>query len=618
MSAKLRTLTCLVVLAPFACLGPVVMAQTWVDRPWVVECTDPPECSPADEIYRQHLEAAANWLGGLGFKSPVLAPASGQFGKFYVEVSDQHTEDKEYVGVYYKVARKLYLNSEYFFTLGDPGQDFDDPEYQVELSKPFTPVHELFHAIQANDQPGRLPDWIGEGTADAVRKAYMQRFEPESEAEPRLDRSYADSLHQPGSKTAGYATWRFWYDVGNQLGSPDGIQYLQDVLTQDLSQNEGLDGVDQALPGGLVTQLPRFFAGLSLAGFEPERHDISGSDLPIVKRFDLGIEPVAGKGAAVTVSADRQEDVTVNFAIEFDNPDLHLIVDGDVYGQSNATFSMAAGSEKTFDVVIANVAQTASASQPQNAVLRVTVTGSAGCYVFVEYTGETEGSEHGNVAYYNVFTHGEGVEAGMAAGTGVDSGMHDQLQGLTGMMGSFAEMAEQMGHEVDEDVMERLRSQSGEESAAVRETQEWEQELRHSGTDTFGLTLQANPATQSSQPSMLEGLAGLLGAGFNLGASGQHTALEGPGLTGTISFEPSLVYATVGLRDSSLEAVKFSWEPGEPGYANVTLRKPGEAPAIHGSVEAELYAEKPYDGRRPKIYLIATFAALEGFQSCMN
>lgn len=56
----------------------------------------------------------------------------------------------------------------------------------------------------------------------------------------------------------------------------------------------------------------------------------------------------------------------------------------------------------------------------------------------------------------------------------------------------------------------------------------------------------------------------------------------------------------------------------EPGYANVTLAKPGGGPVLYGTVQAGLHAEKTYETGRPKINVHATFAALEGFQSCMQ
>ncbi len=176
-----------------------------------------------------------------------------------------------------------------------------------------------------------------------------------------------------------------------------------------------------------------------------------------------------------------------------------------------------------------------------------------------------------------------------------------------------------MGFEIDEETKAKMESEEGEDSEGMQEMKAWEQELLHSGDDTFGITLQALPGDRGQQdPTGLAGLAALMGGGFNMGISGQHYAQQGPGLVGAISFEPSMAYATAGLTDGNREGVKFLWEPGGPGYVNVTLTKPDDGPVVYGTVDAELHAEHTYREGRPKIRVNATFAALQGFQSCMR
>jgi hypothetical protein len=588
------------------------VAQGWSQSPWYVHCSDPPDCAPADEVYRQMLEDAGRWLDGLGFGPPELAQVEGwPEGALHAAVSEERTINRgnEPIGTYWGDTRRIYFSSEHFFAMGEPGQSHEDPAYSVEESLPFVPVHELFHAIQYGYQPGRnIPLWIKEGTANAVLKAYAEQFQQELAVAPAFDRSYAVPLHKP-SEAAAYATWRFWLELGRQLGSAAGIAYLDDVLKEDFSSNEGLDGVDRALPGGLITHLPRLFANLPIVAFEPETHRAAPPEIPATYRFQMDVEEVAGKGAAVDVAVPGGEDVTVHFSLEPGHPDLHLVVDGELQPQAVAAYELAAGKEKTFNVVVVNVAPTASDSRPRSTKLKVTLLGG-GCSVLAEVSGDARGSFPGKVAYYNAFEGGEGVESGMAAGTGVDAGMHDQLQGLAGMMKGFADMAESIGLEVDEDVKRKLQGQGGGDSQAVRELKAWEQELRHSGSDTFGITLQSHPDDG--------GLTALLGGGFNMGISGRHSMPQGPGLAGAIDLQPSMVYATAGLIDGDLEGVKFVWEPGEPGHANVTLTMPDGGPVLHGTVDAELHAEHTYDTGRPKINVRATFVALEGFQSCMR
>jgi len=589
--------------------GTGAAAQGWSGQSWHVHCSDPSDCAPADRIYKGALEAASAWLDGLGFGSPELAPIEGWPGEFHAEVSNAQTLNREGepLGIYDGASRRMYLSGEHFFAMGEPGQAHEDSAYQVEESLPMVPVHELFHAIQRGSQPGNFPLWIKEGSANAVLKAYAERFEPDLQVAPAFDRTYAVPLHKPGTAAA-YATWRFWLEVGRQIGSPDGIAYLNDVLNEDLVDNEGLDGVDRALPEGLAIQLSRFFAKLPLAAFEPESHRLRPAKLPDLARIPMQIREVAGKGTELSVRVPAGSDATVHFSLEPDHPDLHLIVDGTIHAQNAAAYEMAEGSDRIFKVVVANVASTASESEPRASELKVTLLGG-GCNVLAEVSGDARGMFPGHIAYYNAFEGGQGVETGMAAGTGVDPGMHDQLQGLVGMMGGFVNMAERMGYEIDEDVKRKLQGGNGEESQAVQEAKAWEQELLHSGSDTFGLTLQAHPGG---------GLSALLGGGFNIGLSGTHSMPQGPGLAGTIDFKPTMAYASAGLVDGNAEAVKFGWSPEGPGYVNVTMTKSDEAPVVYGVVKAELHAEGTYNGRRPKIDVHATFKALEGFQSCMR
>ncbi|MDZ7842628.1 MAG: hypothetical protein U5R46_17655 [Gammaproteobacteria bacterium] len=586
------------------------VAQGWSGAPWYVHCSDPPDCAPADEVYQQTLADAGRWLDGLGFGPPELAQVEGwPEGALHAAVSDAETinREKEPIGIYSRSTRRLYLSSEHFFAMGAPGQSHEDPAYSLAESLPLVPVHELFHAVQRGYQPANVPLWITEGTANAVLKAYQEQFQPELQVAPAFDRSYAIPLHKPPNESVAYATWRFWFELGQQLGSPAGIGYLHDVFNEDLSSNEGLDGVDRALPGGLATQLPRLFASWPITPFEPETHRAAPPQIPATNRFPLEVKEVAGKGAAVTVVVPGDEGALVHFSLEPGHPDLHLIVDGELHPQPVAAYEMAAGGDRTFNVVVVNVAGKASDSKPRNPTLKVMLLD--GCNFLAEVSGDISGNFPGQVAYYNAFEDGQGVETGLAMGTGVDPGMHDQLQGLMGMAGNLAEMAERMGYQLDEDTKRKLQSAADQETQAVEEAKEWEQELLHSGTDTFGVTLQSAPHG---------GMAALLGAGFNMGISGEHSIPQGPGLAGAIDLQPSMVYAHGPLVDGNSEAVKFVWEPGEPGYVNATLTKPGELPIVYGVVNAELHAERSYDGRRPKINVKATFAALQGFESCMR
>ena len=613
--------------------------HAWSNTPWQVECVDPAPCAPADEVYGTMLAHASQWLASFGFARPSLAPDANHPGAFVAEVNDPRItvtdassgEQVEYVGVYFANARQLVLRSDEFFTLGEPGQSEDDAAFQNELIFQFTPVHELFHAVQnthlrldeyASQQDKAAVDWIIEGTATSVQAEYARAFDAESGAQ-RNARSFATPLHRPDDGES-RGTWLFWSSVGEAIGSPGRIAWFRDVIEPGrLTDDNALDRVDDALAnqGKLRRQLPLFFSRQPVDRFDPVDLRAEAAGVPQVFRYPMSVREVAGQGARVSVVAPAGKDVTVNFSLESGtggapaSEDLHLVVNGEVHPQGVADYGLQGGREETFDVVVANVGTKASDSKPRNFVLKVTLLGGE-CSFWADVSGDAGGAYQGDVAYFNALEEGQGVEKGMAAGTVADAGMHDQLQGLMGMMGGFAKMAEEMGLEVDEETKRKLEAIDGQDSQAVEETRAFEQEVLHSGSDNFGLTLQAQPGGTSNR---LGGLAALLGvAGFNLGASGQAYVPQGPGLEGALDFQPSMVYATVGLTDADSQGVKFVWEEGKPGYAVLSLQRDTGSPVVRGTLEAELHAEHVYASGRPKIHVTATFVAREGIQSCMN
>lgn len=368
-------------------------AQSWADTPWAVGCENPEPCAPADDFYEPMLVHASQWLQGLGFRAPAIAPNEDHPGAYYAAISDAEPEEARGIGMYDAPTKRILLRADFFFTLGEPGQDFDTPAFQALVVHEATPVHELFHAVQSGYHDlAAAPDgqrWIWEGSAGAVQMAYAQEFRADVEVSRRLRVSYTTPLHEPGDAGEVHGTWRFFRDIGVQIGSPSTIGYLHDVFRQNLAANNGLDGVDQALRahGGLHAQLPRFFAGLGEYfeyNFEPETHR---ADLPADQdrrehRFPLRVREVAGKGARVEVSTPTGGPVQVRFSMQPDHPDLHLIVDGRLVGENGAISGnqyeelLAEGGDKTYDVIVANVAERASASIQRDVQLRVELTKS--------------------------------------------------------------------------------------------------------------------------------------------------------------------------------------------------------------------------------------------------
>ena len=613
-------------------------AQGWSSTPWHVACVDPSNCSPADDVYVTLLEHASGWLDSLGFSAPMVDPDPQHPDRLVAEINDGRLrfvdpvtrETIEYVGIYYPRAKDLVLRSTEYFTVGEPGQTEEDPELQHEQTFENSPVHELFHAIQnpylridqyASQQDKRDVDWIIEGTATSIQVEYARTFTPGAGVFRNV-RSFATPLHEPAAnETRG--TWLFWSAVGEQIGSQGRVAWFRDVIEPGrLTASNALDRVDDALApdGGLYEQLPRFFAPLSASRFDAESVNAVADSLPEIFRVPLSVREAAGKGASIEITVPGGDDVNVLFALEpspsggSTSKDLHLIVNGKLEPQGFSRHAMPGGSTRTFDVIVANVARRASNSSARNTILRITMLRGE-CSFTADVAGDASGRHNGDVAYYNALEEGQGVEKGMAAGTVADDGMHDQLQGLMGMMGGFAKMAEQMGLELDEDAKAKLEAMEDGKSQAVRETEAFEQEVLHSGTDNFGLTLQAQPGGTTSR---LGGLASLLGAGFNLGASGRYHMPQGPGLVGVVDFQPSMVYATAGVTDANYEGVKFIWEEGEPGYAELTVEKSTGAPVVHGTLKAELHTRNKYDGKRLKIVVMASFIASEGFKSCIR
>jgi hypothetical protein len=625
-----------------ALAGAPLLASGWSSRGWSVHCNDPNPCSPASEIYEGLLVHASQWLDGLGFAEPKLNRVPDDPDVFLASVDDEYLrQGKEAAGKYNDETHYLALSSEYFFTLGKPGQTHEDGAFNVAASFEFTPVHELFHAVQnAYQSDGRSVRhaWISEGMADAVLRAYADEFEPELGAK-MIARSYAVPLHRPGNTTFEYGTWNFWLDVGRRLGSPSGIAYLKDVLEEDLTENDGLDGVDRALPGGLAMQLPLFFAGVDLKWLDPDFDpDRLAATLPpgsasATESFPLEVPEVAGRGVEVAVRTPKGEAVEVHIALKPDLPDLHLIVDGEILPARSTDYVLPDGGARTYRVVVANVAAPASATRDQDVDLEVKLRRAQSCSMTATVSGDVNGGHSGDVAYFNVFA--EGVREGAAAGTFLDPTVDEAMKGLAEFAGWVDDFLADEDEEQESDGDEAGADEEKENKSPFRQALESEWDL--SGTDTFGLSLVAlhlpGPTLKSSGNDDLIGEAlsgdgaaagglgqtmGFLGSTFSLGATGtsdfrstdEHTVGK------TFTVDLSTVSVAPGELDGNLGGVKFFWKPGQPGGASLTFRHAAPG-VIAGSLRGDLYTERAYTGgRRLRIKIQADFLALEGAFSC--
>lgn len=410
--------------APAACvraalfIGILVLSQTttsiagqWPWTRWTVECLDPESCEPANELYAEQLEKASDWLDGLDFAAPKVPNACLRFeqGKcvvedraYLAEISDRKNcaddgtpnpecsgERPTSVGVYYPTTSRLYLRSDMYFTLGSPGELHESPSTGLERSFTFTPIHELFHAVQNNyhdilDSGG---GWIWEGTANMVKRAYADQHEPEMRV-AMSTRRFDEPLHKPSDKTGGYGTWYFWRYVGERIGSPSNIAYIAEILGEDLKDNHGLDGVDAALSkhGGLYDLVPEFFSTLDISEHEHFGPiDQIEAEMPngeTEHRWEFGsaVNEVAGTSLQLRVaagSASTSKPLDVEIKLREDHENLHLIVDGTRYDKTSPALRnrfedrLRDVDDTQYNIIVANVARKAPDTTPQNFFLEV-------------------------------------------------------------------------------------------------------------------------------------------------------------------------------------------------------------------------------------------------------
>lgn len=597
------------------CVPSHLSAGDWPWTRWDVDCRDPDPCDPADELYVDLLEHASAWLDGLGFGYPKVLvkeridpedPGGPRTDFYYAEVSDSKNErDSESIGVYFPDQEELFLRSDAYFTMGDPGTTFDDPEYGLDESFQFTPVHELFHAVQNNYQNigDDDRDWIWEGTADAVLRAYADEFEPELGVKLRARVTFDQPLHKPPTDGDAYGTWFFWRNVGQAIGSPSSIGYLSTLLAEDMEDNNGLDGVDNGLRayGGLYKQLPIFFARLDIDNRYFGTAKKIEATMPrdrrkYEKEFPGTVKEVAGSAHKLKVKANpggSGKPIEVEIRFKEDHPDLHLIVDGHRYDgaelgpRSLYRSLITQGSQRDFDIVVANVAEEAASSKKKSYTLVVTLRRVDWCSMTARVSGDVGGSYFGDVAHFS--TTGGATIYGAFSNPEMIEGMGEWLEN----------MAEQAGGEG-----------AGDEIAA--RARDFSQGAGELPRETFGLSL-SNQRLDAENEEALAFIAG----GFTLEASVMGPEV-GKGVTGNIPLK--MLRVVPGPRaESTLDKLPFAWVEGAPGSAQLFItRNTGDL--VAGRIGGTLYAEGYYKpgGSKPVIVVQASFVALQGPTGCMG
>lgn len=232
-----------------------------------------------DELRREAAEGvlsrASEWLESTGIGGPdlserpealqdhfpFLSNRSPNCGVFYCAVVG--IKDHSTLGWYQMAPRVLYLSPSVL-------NDAVGGAPRGTTGERFTAVHELFHAVQEGYEVpwGDTHDWIAEGTADYVEHVYQ---EMRGFPGPVWTKRYDRSLHVPPPDPGGdgppawwsYGSWSFWDFLGETLGMPEEVGYLDAVLRADLTDVNGLRGVDEALRGlgsgeGLYELFPEF------------------------------------------------------------------------------------------------------------------------------------------------------------------------------------------------------------------------------------------------------------------------------------------------------------------------------------------------------------------------
>ena len=592
----------------------ILSADEWPWTRWAVDCRDPDPCDPADEVYKDLLEHASVWLNGLGFGYPRILvkerinpedPGGPREMFYFAEVSDSKNEgDSETIGVYFPDDKELYIRSDAYFAMGDPGVSGDDPEYGLEESLTFTPVHELFHAVQNNyqDISDDERDWIWEGTADAVLRAFADEFEPELGVKLRARITFDEPLHKPPDDDDAYGTWFFWRNVGRAIDSPSSIAYLDDLLAEDLEDNNGLDGVDRALRpyGGLYKQLPKFFSGLDAQVYFGSLNEIEISLPPgkteHEKESGSAVKEVAGTAHLLRVKANSTgsgKPLEVEIRFKEDHEDLHLIVDGNRYdiaelGPRNLYRSLIVhGDRRDFDIVVGNVAEETGKSQERSYTLVVTLREVDWCAMTASVTGDIGGSYFGDVAHFS--TTGGATIYGAFSNPEMIEGVADWLGGMAEMAGGegAGEQFEEMKEEMQAGASELPR-------------------------EAFGLSM-TNQKLDAEGDEALAFIAG----GFSLEASviGQELA---EGFTGSLPLK--YLRVVPGPRaESTFDKVPFVWVEGAPGSAQLFITN-NDGNLVAGRISGTLYAEGYYkaDRSKPVIVVQASFVALEGPTGCLS
>ncbi|PWE16409.1 hypothetical protein DDZ18_13390 [Marinicauda salina] len=356
-------------------------------------CGDPDAPNGLPARIEAQLERTSEWLSDLGLSGPAISAFPAARGDAALFPGDQAICETQYCAEIGALvgAHGTYYYNEGYLKLGHrlgrfsrPGEDAQPGEVRFAYS----PTHELFHAVQfaydGMDDADAL-DWFTEGSARHVQLVAAEKWGVITETSPER-RIYDRSLHIPYAPPGGaphhnweYGSWLFWDFLGEALGARDRVAYLDRVLRQDLSANNGLDGVDAALrqwnEDGLYDLYPAFVAErLTEADFFQTVQDVELAYPEDEETREIqAVEPLAAAAYRVSVAIPDGElaGLRIGFADD-DRPDLHLVVDAQRFDKADPASGrrnvfrepVTGGAEaREFLVRVANVAEDVPASE---------------------------------------------------------------------------------------------------------------------------------------------------------------------------------------------------------------------------------------------------------------
>lgn len=364
----------------------------------------------AAAFHEAQLTAATQWLIGLGFAPPLISDADAQ--SLYARVVDAGGVVQP--GLLAKYGLNAFGQGNITFNADElvyPGRPYapSNPAQNdsIAVNNLGTPVHELFHAVQAGELAASAYEkaiadhrrWINEAAAEAVMSVWLDRHPPlAGQAAAYEEHLYDERLDDP---SVTYEAWAFWRALGNELGAADDIEYLRGLYDPGLvsslrrnDQDSGVDWVHQALTqyhgDGLYYYYPQVIARhLNDVAHYGSPQTVTLNDYTVVT-INEQVEQLAAQAYLVEVQAPGTD--LAGLSVELEEPHrsnlaLHLIVDdqrydhwndGNEYNTYRHSVDPAQGPQ-TVLVRVANIAEDPSASAVVPYTIRFALEPSVPC-----------------------------------------------------------------------------------------------------------------------------------------------------------------------------------------------------------------------------------------------